>query len=254
MGLWSAQLHRFETRPLPDTFYSYRLPTGPSITLCILVFYSGYWPIDTGGLRNKARCPFNEDKFVLNKLYKFIWSSTLFGINETFKIIITRIKETTVHKKTSVRSLYYILYQVLVKPGFILKTNRFFYQLNLSKFCFCQWKKQPRIRVYVFVMFVAENRKAIRVPEWAIGGVATSLFSSSITLAVSVRVSSTQCNKPILNSKTHSNQYFQYQCKFIFAIWVYHLVRFEILTIFRYFWILYDLQQYYVTLLFALKV
>lgn len=54
----------------------------------------------------------------------------------------------------------------------------------------------------MFVMFVAENRKAIRVPERTIGGVATSLFSSSITLAVSVRVPSTQCNTPIANSKT----------------------------------------------------
>lgn len=123
------------------------------------------------------------------------------------------------------------------------------------KFCFCQWKKQSRFRVYVFVMFVAENRKAIRVPERAIGGVATSLFSSSITLAVSFRVPSTVYNaiNQLWTVKLHSNLYFQYQFKFLFAIWVYHLVTTEILTLFRCFWTLYDLYQYYVTLLFALK-
>lgn len=124
-----------------------------------------------------------------------------------------------------------------------------------SKFCFCQWKKQPWFRVYVFVMFVAENRKAIRVPERAIGGVATSLFSSSITLAVSFRVPSTVHNaiNQFRKIQLHSNQYFQYQCKFLFATWMYHLIRFEILSIFRCFWTLYALHQYYVTSLFALK-
>lgn len=143
-------------------------------------------------------------------------------------------------------NLKFQLLKLLQKLDIRAKATKFF-----SNF-FCQWKKQPWFGVNVCVMFVAENRKAMRVPERAIGAVATSLHRYFLLQSHLLFPFGFQIHNAINQFSTiqlHLNRYFQYQCKFLLAMWVYQLVRFEMIDIFRCFWTLYDLQKYYRTII-----